>query len=170
MNAELVSHSCCGPFFHREGQEAHPNQMGPSCWELQVSLPPGKDSTVKEALQKTKTWPFQQLRRFLGEALGTAAGSDLEKVKQASEAALLPGAGGAGAAIKEILCLRDRLAFLVEQTGGPGFILHSQSRERRGDSCWRVKRTSPRAGFHLPQKQKPFLFNQLLPEKGLIFC
>lgn len=57
MNVELVSHSC-GPFFHRAGHEAHSNQGGPPCWELQVSLPPGKDSTVTEAPQKTKPGPF----------------------------------------------------------------------------------------------------------------
>lgn len=50
VNMELASHSC-GAFFHRVGHKSHSSQPGPPCWEVQVSLPLGKDSTVTEERQ-----------------------------------------------------------------------------------------------------------------------
>lgn len=57
VNMKLVSCSC-GAFFHRTGHKSHSSPPGPPCWELQVSLPLGKDSTVTEERQKTKPGPF----------------------------------------------------------------------------------------------------------------
>lgn len=57
VNMELASHSC-GAFFHRVGHKSHSSQPGPPCWEVQVSLPLGKDSTVTEERQETKPGPF----------------------------------------------------------------------------------------------------------------
>lgn len=47
-----------GASFHRVGHKSYSNQLRPPCWELQVSLPLGKDSTVTEEKQKTKPGPF----------------------------------------------------------------------------------------------------------------
>jgi len=52
-SVELVRNSQ-GASFHRVGHKSYSNRLGPPCWELQVSLPPGKDSTVTEEKQKTK--------------------------------------------------------------------------------------------------------------------
>lgn len=54
---ELVTHSL-GASFHWVGHTSHSSQLGWPCWELQVSLPPGKDSAVTEEKQKTKPGPF----------------------------------------------------------------------------------------------------------------
>jgi hypothetical protein len=41
--------------------KSYSSQLGLACWELQVFLPLGKDSTVTEEKQKTKPGPFSSL-------------------------------------------------------------------------------------------------------------
>lgn len=73
-------------FFPQRGAPARHPRLGSPCWGLQVSLPPGKGSTVTEEKQKTKAGPSGSSAQVPGRGTrGPAVWSDLEKVKLASE-------------------------------------------------------------------------------------
>lgn len=154
VNMKLVSCSC-GAFFHRTGHQSHSSPLGPPCWELQVSLPLGKDSTVTEERQKTKPGPFSSSAGSWERHRGAGY---VERPWE-GQAGVWSGAAAQGrrssATIKEILCLKD--PFSLSSGADTRHWLHFAfikpsfgSRGRREEACWRVKHTSPWAFFHLP--------------------